>query len=428
MSDARRVKRRKRRDTRRAKRKIGTSNHVHRILRYIAHPILTIPFHVRGENLKVVKETARPYIILGNHTSVLDPFILTVVADIPVQYVVSDSQFRNRFISFWLGLVGSIPKTKVISDFDTVKHIVQIKKNKGIIGIFPEGQSSWDGNNLPLVKSTFKLIKSLKIPVIVARLRGAYLTWPRWSPRPRRGKVTIEFERILDTKTIRSLSVEEIEELITRKLQHNEALYQRNRQQRFSSPRIAEYLERALFACPSCGSFHTLESRKQRVTCSACGYTVHFSNTGFFESRRGKLRFDNVRDWNLWQQEELRSFLKRSVQTEESGELMVDYSLLFQTGYKTMELSNLGTGRMALYTDRIEVMARNGNGERPPLVIPLKDIEGLNVQNNEKLEFYAWDELYRIVPQNPRTNMYKWYLAVPMLQSLSGNGSEKLVQ
>jgi len=310
--------------------------------------------------------------------------------------------------------VGSIPKTKVISDLETVKNIVRIKNERGIIGIFPEGQSSWDGHSLPIVKSTFKLIKSLKIPVITARLNGAYLTWPRWSPRPRRGKITVVYERILDTPTIRALSLEEIERIITEKLDHDESEYQRTRKQRFSGARQAEYLERVLFICPSCGARHTMVSRRKRFSCTRCGYSVHFSNTGFFEARSGTLKFDNIRAWNTWQLEQFKRFLEDSVRQNSTDVLLEDGPVTIRTGYKTMELQPLGTGSIRLYADRIEL---HPDGV-PELVFPIHDVEGINVQNNEKLEFYVWDDLYRVETMNPRGNTYKWFQAVQILQSV----------
>jgi len=53
---------------------------------------------------------------------------------------------------------------KIVSDFETVKTIIRLKER--VIGIFPEGARTWDGCPLPIIKSTSKLIKLLKIPVV----------------------------------------------------------------------------------------------------------------------------------------------------------------------------------------------------------------------------------------------------------------------
>ncbi|MFW5812371.1 MAG: lysophospholipid acyltransferase family protein, partial [Alkalispirochaetaceae bacterium] len=161
-------------------RKLRVSRGLHRILRFILGSYLKAQFNLQSRHQEVLSRIRPPYLVLCNHTSVWDPFFLNSKLDAPIHYVVSDSQFRSRFVAFGLGLVGSIPKTKVLADLETVKSIVKIKHDRGIIGVFPEGQTSWDGHTLPLIPSTAKLIKSLKVPVVIARIEGAYFARPRW--------------------------------------------------------------------------------------------------------------------------------------------------------------------------------------------------------------------------------------------------------
>jgi 1-acyl-sn-glycerol-3-phosphate acyltransferase len=143
VSEQRTLQRRKRRDRRREKRKSRPNMPAFRILNFLARVLLKNLFNVKPENVEVVNREHGPMLLMGNHSSVLDPFIVAIFIRRPVQYVISDSQIRSPFLSFLLGLVGVIPKTKVVADLDTVKRIVAVKRENGIIGIFPEGQSSW---------------------------------------------------------------------------------------------------------------------------------------------------------------------------------------------------------------------------------------------------------------------------------------------
>ncbi|MCG8479320.1 MAG: 1-acyl-sn-glycerol-3-phosphate acyltransferase, partial [Spirochaetales bacterium] len=85
-------------------------------------------FRIRTENLELVRKQRGAFLILANHSSALDPFLLAAFFRRPVQYVISDSQIRSRLLSFARGLVGVIPKTKVVADLDTVKKIVAVKR------------------------------------------------------------------------------------------------------------------------------------------------------------------------------------------------------------------------------------------------------------------------------------------------------------
>jgi 1-acyl-sn-glycerol-3-phosphate acyltransferase len=354
-----------------------------------------------------------PFLVLGNHTSVWDPFFLNSLVDAPIHYVVSDSQFRDRLVSFGLGLVGSIPKTKVLSDLETVKNIVKIKAKGGIIGVFPEGQSSWDGHTLPIIPSTAKLVKSLKVPVIIAKIEGAYFSRPRWSHLPRRGKVTVDFSLGFMPEDLKGMSAEEIHQAIAEKLSYDAYEHQRVEMTRYAGRRLAEYLERTLFLCPHCSSLGTLHSHRRRLRCLRCGYEVHYNPFGYLEPRSGTLHYSTIREWNLWQiglfQEKLDQWLQAAAPV---GAFMADEGAILEIGYKTLPLKELTRGRMELHPGEIRI-----NGEEKRYLFPLREVEGMNIQNNERMEFYFRDDLYKVTLEDPRGCTYKWDLAIKYLQN-----------
>lgn len=415
MSTGTALDRSRRRDRRRERRKSRPTVPAYRILQAIAYPILRFTFRVRAIGLESINKTSGPLILMGNHSSVIDPFIVAIFIRRPVQYVISDSQIRSRFLSWILGLVGVIPKTKVVADLDTVKRIMAVKRNNGIIGIFPEGQSSWDGHQLPIVKATDKLVKSLKVPVFIAQIRGAYFSWPRWGRRFRRGEVRIYYRQLFSVADLKNRTVEQVGDALREALTFDVFADQADRGTRYIGTRQAEYLERALFACPACGAFHTLRSERRRLSCTDCGYSVSYNSYGFFEARRGPLRFRTVREWNLWQLEAFR----RSLAAAPTGKpFMVESAVHLQQGYKTLPLQSLGVGRLEYHREAIRFVPETGAVRK----FPVNDIEGMNVQNNEHLEFYLYNTLYRISTVDPRGNTYKWDLATRYLQGLATEG------
>ncbi len=439
MSEEKRQQRRRRRDMRRARRKIRTNPHINRILRFLTRAILTTVFRVSTEGLETVHRQRGAFLVVGNHSAVIDPFLVGCYMNRPIHFVASDSQFRSPVVSFLFGLLGVIPKTKVMADLDTVKKIVTVKQNGGIIGLFPEGQSGWDGHSLPIVKATDKLVKSLKVPVVAAQIRGAYFSWPRWGRTFRRGRITIHFKKILEPGDLRSLTVDEVGTILKEELTFDAFEYQRRKHIPFFGARRAEYLERALFICPRCNGVDLLHSHGQQLGCTRCGYTVRLTREGFFQPVAGPLRFGTIREWNLWQIEEFHryidGFLSRGGEGAARGStaagsgaapvndstrnpahgldaILKEEAVLIQEGFKTRPLTPLGTGAMILYPDRLTM--RPGTAE---LSVPIGKVEGINVQNNEHLEFYVEDTLYKISPVSPRGNTYKWDVAVRHLRN-----------
>ena len=234
-----------------------------------------------------------------------DPFFAGIFIPDPVHYVTSDANFRSKILRFLLGLVGSIPKTKLMSDYETIRHIMRIRDKKGVIGIFPEGRRTWDGHTLDLLYATAKLIKLLKIPVVVPIFKGAYISLPRWTKRPRRGSIAISYTLLFTAKELSSLGLDEISGRLGKALEYDEYEWQRTAMITFKGRRKAEYLELTLYACPECGGIATLRSKKDVFSCTSCGYSVRYNEYGFFEKISGQLRFQTVREWNIWQIEHL---------------------------------------------------------------------------------------------------------------------------
>ncbi|MFW5745506.1 MAG: hypothetical protein ACOC2D_19705, partial [Spirochaetota bacterium] len=78
---------RKRRHARRARRKIRGSRTLNRILRLTLAPWITNRYRVTAENTALFKRIRPPYLILPNHTSVWDPFMVNKFVPGVIHYV-----------------------------------------------------------------------------------------------------------------------------------------------------------------------------------------------------------------------------------------------------------------------------------------------------------------------------------------------------
>ncbi|NMA96463.1 MAG: 1-acyl-sn-glycerol-3-phosphate acyltransferase, partial [Clostridiales bacterium] len=106
-----------------------------------------------------------PYIILGNHVNNWDPFFVNEFVDEPISFIAANSLFFNPILKALLNYIGIIPKSKEKRDIRAIRQILRAKRHERIIGIFPEGNVTWDGSYEKIDDSTAKLIKLLKIPV-----------------------------------------------------------------------------------------------------------------------------------------------------------------------------------------------------------------------------------------------------------------------
>lgn len=403
---------RKHKGTGKKRRKIRNSKIFNKILQGTIGTWLERNCNVTGENLEIFERFEPPYFIMSTHNCVFDPFMIADFVPAPISYVVGDAAFRSPLMGWALSLVGSIPKTKAVSDSSTIKHIMDVKKRKGVIGLFPEGQSPWDGHSLPVVYSTAKLIKLLKIPVIIAEKQGAFFSKPRWAKERRKGRVTIRFAEGFTPEELKESSADDLYKKLTDLLEHDEYELQRRDMVRFEGKDRAEYLELALFVCPECRGLCTLRSEGDELGCGSCGYTVHYNEYCFFELRKGsKLHHDSIRNWNLWQTDFLKGYLSRNGSGGRNTPIFTDEEIDAHTGYMTDPMVERGRGTLEFYTDRVDF-----KGNKAEYSFPIDSIEGVNVHENEKLEFYHEDTLYRFDSDDPRKSIYKWYLGIKLRQ------------
>jgi 1-acyl-sn-glycerol-3-phosphate acyltransferase len=361
--------------------------------------------------LKISKEMAEmegPYLLIGNHVTFWDPFMIGIPLKPDTRYITSDNVFRTRFFRWVMSQVGAIPKTKAVANADIVRRIVGVIKQKGVIGIFPEAQRTWDGRTINLVPQVPKLVKRLKLPVVAARISGGYLSGPRWGRKDRRGKVLIEYSFAVSPQEAGKLELDEVVARMENAIRFNPDTWQREARIPFKGSRNAEYLERVLFTCPPCGKIGSLESERDILTCTSCGYTVRYLDTGFFEAVDGELHFESVPEWNSWQAESLAQLLDAGSESP----LFTDRGARLWTGYMSKPLQLIERGEAEFRTEAVLFRSASGTVRR----FPMNEIDGANVQNGEKLEFYFNNELFRLDFGNPRTSAYKWLRAILHMQ------------
>ena len=348
-----------------------------------------------------------PYILLGNHVTSFDPFIMASGINHPINYVTSDAYFRNPLLRFFLNRLGCIPKTKFLSDSAAARAMLNVKKNGGIVGIFPEGARSWDGHVLPLVYSTAKLIKLLKVDVIGARLDGAMFTTPRWSRFTKKGPTFLSYFKILDSSQIQSIDTETIYEKLSSALYYDEYEFQQKHMHTYKGKRRAEHLERFLYVCPSCDTFHSMRSKKDVFYCNSCSYTVTYDEHGFFTGNN--VIYDNTRKWSMFQHDKTLDLLSGSF------ELEAGHVFMYIGKKGSQKLRSIKLGSLYISDKKIYYV----NLRKQSFVFYPDKISGLNIQSNHKLDFYQEGVFYRLDFAKSNISAY----AVKKI--LSGLGKER---
>lgn len=357
-----------------------------------------------------------PFLLLANHTNFWDPFLLSCYIPEPVHYVASDEYFRNPLLNFLLRLVGAIPKSKFISDQTAVMDILRVKRNGGVIGVFPEGKRNWDGRTDELLFATSKLVKHLKVPVVTALLQGAHLSFPRWARKPRRGRIIVQFENTLTSRDVEEMDAEAIHTVLSRSLAYSDYEFQRASQVLFKGKKLAERLELYLFTCPHCHALCAMESKGDTFFCRSCGCAVTYGQDGRLTPKGDAACFETPAEWADWQRAYLEEVLRTYTGEEAAKPFFEDVDVTVRRGGRLIPLKKLSFGQMRLFHDRIEFT----NLRRQRTGFQIGKISGLNVQYSNQFEFYYDRLLYRFSFRSQKTSAYKWVLAIRLLREQSG--------
>lgn len=134
-----------------------------------------------------------PFLLVANHESVLDPILIQAVCPPVVHTMTKSAQFRPPGMGWYMPRLAAFPVRRYQVDPQAVRVALRRLAAGQPVGVYLEGERSWDGRLQPPRLGTLRLILRAGVPVVPVGIRGAYEVWPRWAARPERGPVRIAF-------------------------------------------------------------------------------------------------------------------------------------------------------------------------------------------------------------------------------------------
>lgn len=173
-------------------------------------PLLSILFGIRRFRKNTVRFN-KPAIIVSNHQSFLDPFILA--RTLP-RRALMDTYFlaKSRFFKSSMGRYFAERTNSILLDLhepteSLFNRLMELLKQGKNIVIFPEGTRTFDGKMGSFKKTFAVLSKKLNLPVVPVAINGAYDSFPRTKiiPRPKRIDVRYFAPVHPDGKTVQEI-------------------------------------------------------------------------------------------------------------------------------------------------------------------------------------------------------------------------------
>ena len=235
-----------------------------------------------GYTYDIISAEDEPYLILANHNTDLDPVFLGLAVERHCYFVATENILRKESVArFMKRVFDPIIHYKGKTGTVSVKNILKTLRSGRSVAMFAEGNRSFNGLTCPIAPATIKLARKCGTNVVTYRFEGGYLTQPRWSSSFRRGKITGKLIHVYTPAELKAMSDSEAYEKLCADLFEDCYATQERDHVRYRGRALAEHLETALFMCPECGSFSSLHSKGNALSCSECGAVWVFDEEGY---------------------------------------------------------------------------------------------------------------------------------------------------
>lgn len=356
----------------------------HKVVFCLLKPYFIIYLRIRyGFKAEKYNFGKGPALILFNHPTNFDPFMVSLSFKGPIHFMATDDIFSIPFVSSLIRyLVAPIPKSKSYKDIQAVKDCIRISREGSKISLSPEGNRNYTNKLNHINPAIVKLVRVLKVPLILYNIKGGFGVSPRFSVKLRRGKMIGEVKKELSVEEVKKLSDDELYSEIVTNLSVNDLTLNI----KFKSKRKAEYLESLFYVCPVCEGLQTLTSKGDHVRCSKCGLDVEYTEDLKFKTSNPKFKFNIVHDWYKYQEDYI-----TNLNVDENKVLFADDNVLLRHVVRSKKRTDLLTGKVMMDFEKIVV-------EKQELryMFDLKTITSMTVLGHNKLGFYIDNDIYQI--------------------------------
>jgi len=175
-------------------------------LQYIMRVVFMfwLRFQVRGlENIPMTGGG----LVLINHQSFLDPPLVALALQRPVSYLARDSLFRVPVIGWILRSTCVMAINRDAASTASIRMALQRMNDGFLVGLFPEGTRSNDGNVGEFKPGFISLIRRSNVPVYPVGIAGTHEAMPRGGVRFWPQKVRVVYGKQLCPDEVSRLSV-----------------------------------------------------------------------------------------------------------------------------------------------------------------------------------------------------------------------------
>lgn len=164
----------------------------YRFFKSVIWVLMKVAARVRVEGKENLPESG-PFLLIFNHQSFLDPLLAQSHIPHTVHSMTKSTQFAHPVFRWLVPRVGGFPVRRYRVDPQAVRTALRYLDEGKVVGVYPEGERSWDGVLQPFRRGTVRLLLKVGVPIVPCGLEGSFDVFPRWGSGVRRSDVIIRF-------------------------------------------------------------------------------------------------------------------------------------------------------------------------------------------------------------------------------------------
>lgn len=255
--------------------------------RLLLQPFLKVRYKYKSKYYKELKKKG-PFLVIANHVVSSDVLLLGLSFPFNLYYFATENLFNLGILSKLLVYAANpIKKTKSKSDLGSIKKAIRISKQGGSIAVFPEGNLTYTGETNHFSKSLVKMIRLLKLPVILFKFEGLYLSNPRWSNENKKGRSEGYITKIIEYEQYKEMADEELYNIVYGGIYSN--AYNNATNSLFEGKKLAEGLQRLIFMDLKKNIPFVTYSKDDKLYSKVSDYELTYQSDGYVKDKNGKL-------------------------------------------------------------------------------------------------------------------------------------------
>lgn len=145
----------------------------YKVFKPILSPIFKLYYNPRIENKKYLQQDG-PIVVVGNHKHIMDQCLVIIATKRIIHYMAKKEYFDGKMAWFFKA-TGCISVDRSIHDSNAKNKALEVLKNGGAIGLFPEGtRNKTKAKLLPFKYGAVSMAKKTNATIIPFGIVGDY--------------------------------------------------------------------------------------------------------------------------------------------------------------------------------------------------------------------------------------------------------------